>query len=207
MKKLKIGISMRTANASNYDEKRDAIARDWSLYMQNTWSEVQWMLIPNIGDKVVDYLKKWEINAIILSGGEDFGIDNLRDETEKEMYFFALKNNLPLLGVCRGFQIICHINNIELKRSQSITFIHLATTHEVTFRGETFIVNSYHSNYLDDFSKAELCFDEIGIAGDKTIEAVIKQNIMGIMWHPERKNKSQIAIDIMLKNFFYGTKN
>lgn len=194
---------MRTANATSYDEKRDAIARDWSIYMQKTWSEAQWMLIPNIGNNVSDYLKKWEINALILSGGEDYGTDNLRDETEKEMYVFALYNNLPILGVCRGFQIICILNKIELKKSDLVSSNHIATTHEVAFMGETFVVNSYHSNYVDNLNKAELFFDEVGVANDNTIEALNKQNIMGIMWHPERENKNQDKVDKILKTFFY----
>ena len=71
--------------------------------------------------------------------------------------------------------------------------------------GHKIIVNSYHTNYIDDLNKANKYFDKIGIANDNTLEAVYKPYIMGIMWHPERTNKNQEEVDKILKDFFNGT--
>ena len=50
---LRFGITMRQVDAVAYDEKRDAIARDWSYYMLNSFPEDNWMFIPNIKDEAI----------------------------------------------------------------------------------------------------------------------------------------------------------
>jgi putative glutamine amidotransferase len=203
VKNLRIGLSMRTTEALNYEEKRDSVARNWADYLIEFWPHIQWIFIPNIGHNVRDYLAEWNVNAIILTGGEDIGSDVLRDETEVLMYHYALENDFPLFGVCRGFQLICKLNHLEIKSNKEVSAKHIATNHSVNFMNESFVVNSFHSNYIDDIVQARVLFDEIGIAEDNTLEAVYRKNLMGFMWHPERRNIDQRKIDVILKNFFY----
>jgi N5-(cytidine 5'-diphosphoramidyl)-L-glutamine hydrolase len=202
-KLLKIGISMRSISASTYLEVRDAIARDWSVYMQNVFPNDLWMFIPNIGNNVNKYIERWGINAIILSGGEDYGSDPMRDLTERNLYNYAIDNNIPLLGVCRGLQLICKMNGFDSLSGVNIEK-HLATSHEVFFLNQNLKVNSFHSNIISKTNMLNDIFDHVGFADDETVEAVYKRNLMGIMWHPERINANQQEVDLIVKNFLYG---
>ena len=102
--KLKIGISSRIVESPNYNEKRDAISHDWPPFLEKINSTM--IFIPNTLTQVEDFLKDLCINAIILSGGDNIGDDPERDSTEKEILNFAIKNKIPLFGVCRGMQVI-----------------------------------------------------------------------------------------------------
>ena len=52
-------------------------------------------------------LQSNKIKGIILSGGQDIGTNKLRDKTEITLIDFAIKNKIPLIGICRGMQLIC----------------------------------------------------------------------------------------------------
>lgn len=69
-------------------------------------------------DAVKEYVKI--ADGIIFTGGEDISpniynedflpqvkqISVVRDEFEKALFFEALENNIPILGICRGLQLI-----------------------------------------------------------------------------------------------------
>ena len=66
---ISVGITMRVVNALNYNEPRDAISHDWiSLFINENLRPV---LIPNCGDEVEQFLQMNDIQAVILSNGND----------------------------------------------------------------------------------------------------------------------------------------
>lgn len=129
-------------------------------------------------------LERWisdiKIHGFILTGGNDIGDFPNRDKTETFLINFALKSGFPLLGICRGMQLLGHISNVKLKPLEN----HVGVRHEIF--GEIFgFVNSYHNFSLD------ICPDEYDIlarAADQNIEAMRhkKRPIEAWMWHPER---------------------
>lgn len=189
MKKLNIGISMREVNASEYTEKRDSIARDWYKFMQKVLPNANWILIPNIEKDTIKYIKSWQINAFILTGGEDIGKSKERDFSEKQIFKYAQKNSLPILGVCRGLQLIYKwMGGYIEQNDKTFSDLHLAKPHEIILDdNRIIIVNSFHSNKL----KEELKPDELKVLArcklDNSIEAFEGDKILGIMWHPERE--------------------
>ncbi|WP_340153095.1 gamma-glutamyl-gamma-aminobutyrate hydrolase family protein [uncultured Marivirga sp.] len=187
MKEIVIGISMRMTNAAGYDELRDTIACDWGLYLQNNFPEAKWLYLPNLEKDIIPYMQKWRVNRIILTGGDDYGVFSKRDETEYNVFQYARQNKLPVLGICRGMQLVNKWLGGEISQlSKSESKEHVATSHKVIFRDHEKMVNSYHNNviYKPDLAKALniLCEAPNG----QGIEGVTGDNILGLMWHPER---------------------
>ena len=100
----KIGISLRVELIKKYDEKRDCISHDWINFLQKI--DCMPILIPNNLHDVENYITDLNLDAIILSGGDNIGDFPERDKTENSILEFGIKNAIPILGVCRGMQII-----------------------------------------------------------------------------------------------------
>jgi putative glutamine amidotransferase len=120
--------------------------------------------------------------GFILSGGNDIGQSIERDLTEGWLLDFAQKNHLPVLGICRGMQIMAHWAGTSLRPVER----HVNCKHYLTgqITGE---VNSYHSFSLDACPKN---FEVIASSVDGEIEAIRHLTLPweGWMWHPERYN-------------------
>ncbi|PTX42613.1 putative glutamine amidotransferase [Christiangramia gaetbulicola] len=189
MQKLIIGISMREANAASYDEKRDAIARDWYRFMKEIMPNANWILLPNIEEEIIEYIENWNINAFILTGGENLSISKERDDTEKLIFQYSQANSLPVLGICRGFQAIFKWLGGEIEqRNDRFSVFHVATRHQIIINNKVEEVNSYHSNALIDRSKPEMLKVIGRCKEDNTIEAFQGNGLLGLMWHPERED-------------------
>ena len=101
---LKIGISTRLVKYEKYDEKRDIISHDWI----NFFNDLNFIpvLIPNLLNDVENFLDLMNLDGIILSGGDNIGDFPERDKTENKIIEFCIRKNTPLIGICRGMQII-----------------------------------------------------------------------------------------------------
>lgn len=186
---FKFGISMRVTNAKNYDEPRDTISRDWSNYMIQAFPKSKWMFIPNINENVIDFIQKWNLNVIILSGGDDIGLYPKRDNTELLLLEYALNNNIPIIGICRGLQLIHHYFGGKLiNGDDNFTKVHRAKNHTIEIKNSIKKINSFHSNKIDEESLHKSFRILARSMDDKSIEAITNENIIAFMWHPERDN-------------------
>ncbi|MBZ9786731.1 gamma-glutamyl-gamma-aminobutyrate hydrolase family protein [Psychroflexus sp. CAK57W] len=203
MSNLIIAVSMRETQASAYKEVRDTIARDWPEYLNKVFYDAKWLFVPNIKEDVIEYLNQWQVNGLILSGGDDLGDCPDRDATEHIMFNYALEKEWPVLGVCRGMQAIYTWlgGRVILSNDEFIKY-HVAKNHDIFFQGNRYSVNSYHRLMLD----SKTCpknLDAIGICvQDNTIEAYLGNNILGLMWHPERESKPKEWEISFIRNFF-----
>jgi N5-(cytidine 5'-diphosphoramidyl)-L-glutamine hydrolase len=195
-KKIVVGVTQRVDKAEFYDEWRDALDQrliDWVF--QSGFVPVP---IPNT---IVDItstnschpiLDNWlnivKIDSIILSGGNNIGDFAQRDLTEKYLLSWAEKNRKPVLGICRGMQMMGVYAGGELIEVDG----HVRTRHQLQIKSSRIqsippSVNSYHNLAL------EYCPDTFQILAkseDGNIEAMKHKELPweGWMWHPERES-------------------
>lgn len=204
--KLRIGITTRVGQASGYAEPRDCLAQDWAEFFRTVLPEADWMMLPNIGDDIIQYAGNWHLNAFIISGGNDLGAEALRDMTEINLLKLAQAESLPLLGVCRGLQLLASQYGGRLKRAE--TAEHPVAPHDIIITEMPYNytatiptqVNSFHNWLVQDCGTlTPFAYDT-----DHNIEGVFDRDkqILGIGWHPERGTLSANFDQKLLRNFF-----
>ena len=149
-------------------------------------------------DKEATFLSqviKSNIKGIILSGGDNIGDFPDRDQTEDQLIEYSLEKNIPILGVCRGMQILNRYFGGDIIKNGSNE--HVRINHKVKisdlkfeklFTKNEIEVNSFHRNIIP---KEKLHDGFIVFAMDErddTVEGYYhkKYPITGVMWHPER---------------------
>ena len=143
-----------------------------------------------------------------------------RDKFEILAYRFAQERNLPVLGVCRGLQLINCIHSGNLRQDLGVTLnevhksaledkahgINITTgslLHQITGT-ERAVVNSAHHQAVMEIGKG---LKVTARADDDTIEALEREHthqqpfFLCIQWHPERMfkfglNESPLAMGI-----------
>jgi len=130
-----------------------------------------------------DWLQAVRPGAVVLSSGNDIGACPERDFTERLLLDWAKERRLPLLGICRGMQMLCGWAGGPLKRVLG----HVRTRHSLSglITGE---VNSFHDFTLEGCPPD---FEVLARAEDGEIEAIRHTNLPweGWMWHPERERE------------------
>ena len=182
--------------------------------------------VPNFGEATVEWLKKVPFDGVLLTGGNNIssqrygqtGIieeqSNERDKTEYSIMDYVLYKGIPLLGVCRGAQLINvyfggSLTN-ELK-TQENGIQHVASNHDIILNDDELVkklgenkqvVNSYHNQSIGN-SNLATSLRSFAIATDGTIEGLYhpEHNLAGIMWHPERDSPSK-RLDNLIINLF-----
>ena len=201
--KIKIGISLRIVEATEYTEKRDALSHDWSTLLEKL--DVIPIFIPNTLSSVESFLDEINISGLILSSGDNIGQYEERDATEEILIKYAIKKDIPVLGVCRGMQLINKFYGGSVIETSNRK--HVGNTHEIDlsnppsrklFTNDLTSVNSYHNNIITKDILGKNLEPFAVCKMDNTIEGFIhkQHDISGVMWHPEREpdNFNQVLI-------------
>lgn len=165
------------------------------------------------------------LDGLLLSGGSDiepsrfgateihaetYGISPTRDQFELDLFHHALDRDIPILGVCRGIQLVnvalggTLIQDIPSEHQTSNPVQHRQQTdgiaanqpgHDVTIDSGTWLhehlgtqtlpVNTFHHQAIDRLAPG---LEVIARAADDTIEAVTmpdRRFVLAVQWHPE----------------------
>ena len=201
---MRIGITLRVTDANRYKETRDALSHDWVDYIYEILPQSLLIPIPNNLLFIDQWLFGLGLDALVLSNGNDIGEYRKRDETERVAIRFAIKHKLPIIGFCRGLQMINEFFGGELtndlKNTTSVG--HVATNHAVDIIDQSFQklfnvdklnVNSFHNCGITEHQLAH-SLKPFAVSPDKVVEGLMHEElpILAIQWHPERDNQSRL---------------
>jgi putative glutamine amidotransferase len=164
-------------------ERRDALDQRWSRMLARVGFLP--LLLPNDLEVARELLERLRPRGILLTGGNDLaaygGDAPERDELELFLVEHALAHRLPLLGVCRGMQVIQHALGVALEPVAG----HVAPRQRVAIGGRSRWVNSFHRFGARESAPA---LEVWARADDGVVEAVCHKSapLVGVMWHPER---------------------
>ena len=188
----KIIISQRRDKIANRDEERDATdVRIGSLLFELGFLPI--FLCSEITD-LPKYIHALKPDGILLGSGNDLGEYPKRDRLESYLLDYATEHKIPVLGICRGTQMLNHYLGGSLVPITG----HVATRQQLTGewakqQGYTY-VNSYH-NFAITPATLGKNLNILTSTADGVVKAIQHQNLpwLGIMWHPERETKIPIA--------------
>ena len=176
------------------------------------------LIIPFSTDKEVIISQAQLIDGLILSGGHDISPYNYGQEPsqkigetfpERDTYEIILleeskKRNIPILGICRGFQLINVAAGGTLYQDLSLIPGNILKhnqvsnptlkTHKVEIKENSFIssifgketmVNSFHHQVIN---KVANDFIVVAKASDGAVEAIEHKTykfLVAVQWHPE----------------------
>jgi len=202
---MKIGITFSETNNHNYPK-----------WIKGNDENIEIIVLSYEENNLEDVTK---CDAIVLTGGidmeptekveyenapEEFNVT--RDLFETEVLKLSLEQKKPILGICRGFQLIntykggtLHLDNgktkNEIHKKEDLDKIHPIRVEEDSLfykivkqkKGE---VNSAHHQSID---KLGMDLKATAYSEDGVIEVIEssnpeKQFILGVQWHPERMN-------------------
>ena len=149
----------------------------------------------------------------MLTGGNDLNsinpspLSKQRDKFEKELISYAVSNNIPIFGICRGLQVIAEYFGSTFKKvSGQVNIRHtLESSHDSFYIKQLNMldtVNSFHNFTVDSLSDQL----KVSAVGNNIIKAIEhkKYKIFAQMWHSERElvfNKKEVQL---IKDFFNG---
>lgn len=182
------------------------------------------------------FVKVWvdSIDGLILSGGHDicpnfYGEEPRqklgeiwpeRDKNDLLLLKYAIDKQIPVLGICRGFQLINAFFGAKIGQDLSYSENELIKhsqghrpdlpTHRIKLNGkgvffnkilaETTMVNSFHHQFVKDEVEELLV---VARSSDGIIEAVEHKNlpIYAVQWHPEMLSRESIEAKKIFEEF------
>lgn len=207
-----IGVTQRVVHLADRKERRDTLDQSWTAFLHACGLDL--LLLPNQHPDIGQYAKRLGVTGILLSGGNDLqdeadavGADSApeRDASERALITCATKWGWPILGICRGMQML------NVHHGGSIVPIegHVRTRHSVApvndggrcMQSDS-VVNSFHNWGITPATIASTCV-ALYMAGD-SVEALRHRELphLGFMWHPERNEPFSLVDVKNIRSFF-----
>ena len=155
------------------------------------------LLVPPDEDDVEETLER--LDGIVFSGGEDIGENEARDRGELALLQAALARDLPVLAVCRGFEVlnvarggdlVQHLPDV-VGHEEHRAVLGEFSEHPVRVDASSRVgsvsgaVKSHHHQGVGRIGDG---LREVAWAEDGTVEGLEdpdKPFVVGVLWHPE----------------------
>lgn len=203
MNNITIGIIARDEILNNINLQ--VVTKNNLKYIHN---KCNYIALLNYDNNLIDTEVLKLCNGIIIQGGSDIYPYHF------QIVDYCFKNNIPILGICMGHQIIglystnqneddlIKINNHYNKDKKHIINIKENTILYKIF-GPTLEVNTRHLYALDKVKKP---FKVSALSDDNVIEAIeyIDDNhfLLGVQFHPEDLKNTEPLYNYFLKEVF-----
>lgn len=171
------------------------------------------LLLPTLPELAEEYAGR--LDGVLLTGGVDmhprhYGqaprrhlgeVDEERDAFESALYRAARALGKPVLGICRGMQVMNvleggtlhqHLPDVPEAWADHAQVARSPTLgHEVRFvagsrlgqaHGEVALLNSYHHQAVDELAPS---LTITAYAPDGVVEGLEGDGLLGVQWHPE----------------------
>lgn len=197
---IPVAVTQRVAIDPAHGERRDALDQRWAPFLAACG--LLPVPVPNDPALAVALAERVGVAGLLLTGGNDIGTAPERDATERRLVEWAEAHGLPVLGVCRGMQMLLDLAGIPMEPVSG----HVATRHAVRLGDARIEVNSYHGFAARSVSGA---LEAWGVADDGVVEAVRHRSrpTRGIMWHPEREAPFRAAdVELVATLFRSGAR-
>lgn len=207
MNNITIGIVAREETINNTKVK--VITKNNLKYLNNLCTYIG--LISYDENFNFDVLKLCD--GIIIQGGSDIF------DYHYKIVEYAINNNIPLLGICMGHQVIglysdsCNDNDlVKVNNHYGTNLEHLININKDSYLykilGDKRFVNSRHCYKL---KKVKSPFKISAYSDDNVIEAIEyidnEHFVIGIQWHPEDMDNMQKLYNYFLKEVVKRKKN
>jgi len=178
-----------------------------------------------IGTHHLQELNVDAMTGLVLSGGEDINPryynekpthtrywNEVRDKYELDLLDRALGSRVPVLGICRGHQLLNVFLGGSLYQDIYEAGFHHLGVHNVTmtsigqtiFKREVVYTNSMHHQAVKELGGGT---DVVGVHPDGTVESIYNAGLhwLGVQWHPEFQEYEDTFHDIV--GFLFGRNN
>lgn len=164
---------------------------------------IDWLELNNWKPVILDQTNT-DINLpLLLCGGSHIGVNLERDNKELEWIKSAILNKQPILGICRGMQLlnyyfkgkVSNVPDLIAENHQCGDFSRddehvgrLSQTHLVkNIENSTFYVNSRHNQYCSEVAP-NFRVTHISLDVSYIVEGIddLERSIWSVQWHPER---------------------
>jgi putative glutamine amidotransferase len=195
----RIAVTQRVAVDPRHGERRDCLDQRWIHFMLACGLTP--VPVPNDATAATRLFEQASLDGVVLTGGNDLaaygGDAPERDAMETALIDQAERAGRPVLGVCRGMQVIQHRFGVPLRRVEG----HVATRQVIRIEDVPTDVNSFH-NFGTTETRAPL--DVWAVADDRIVKAVRHPGarMLGVMWHPERLDPFAGRDIAMFRTFF-----
>lgn len=192
-----LAATQRVLEPDEHNEVCEGLDQRWDTFLSACGLGI--LPIPNNRTVAVAIVERAQPVGVLLTGGGDLleygGVHPHRQLTEMALVGFAERQGLPVLGICRGMQLLLHLSGASLVKVSG----HVGVHHPL--HGTQRLVNSYHR-----LGAADVGNDwSVTATSGGVVEAVEHRFLprTGIMWHPERE-PTPVEQDISLFRRRFG---